>query len=195
METSIQWINTSYDFSTPIHISELRYNEISICRIWKSLPSNLLYQISTVGVLHNFLLKIRTYWIYISDVFPLHKIFHLWDTLILGNSSFPLCIGVAILQQLKDQHNLMSLGFNECILLFSDMPRKYYLYVIWMYIFFLNVICFVNFPLRFLAYCLCIQVFVICSVILKDILSVILLAIRENVSRKYFSMFWLISSR
>ena len=59
----------------------------------------------------------------ISDVFPLHKIFHLWDTLLLGNSSFPLCIGVAILQQLRE--NLLSYGFNECILLFSDMPGKF----------------------------------------------------------------------
>ena len=56
----------------------------------------------------------------LTDVFPLHKIYHLWDTLKLGNSSFPLCIGVAILQQLRDQ--LLSFGFNECILLFSDMP-------------------------------------------------------------------------
>ncbi|XP_070553007.1 TBC domain-containing protein kinase-like protein [Ptychodera flava] len=55
-----------------------------------------------------------------AHVFPLHKIFHLWDTLLLGNSSFPLCIGVAILQQLRDQ--LLMFGFNECILLFSDMP-------------------------------------------------------------------------
>ncbi|XP_074650815.1 TBC domain-containing protein kinase-like protein isoform X2 [Tubulanus polymorphus] len=58
-----------------------------------------------------------------AHVFPLHKIFHLWDTLLLGNSSFPLCIGVAILEQLKLQHNLLSHGFNECILLFSDMPQ------------------------------------------------------------------------
>lgn len=55
-----------------------------------------------------------------ADVFPLHKIFHLWDTLLLGNSSFPFCIGVAILQQLRDR--LLSNGFNECILLFSDLP-------------------------------------------------------------------------
>jgi len=53
-------------------------------------------------------------------VFPLKKIYHLWDTLLLGNSSYPLCIGVAILEQLRDQ--LLSFGFNECILLFSDMP-------------------------------------------------------------------------
>ena len=56
----------------------------------------------------------------LSDVFPMHKILHLWDTLLLGNSSFPLCIGVAILYQLRDR--LLSFGFNECILLFSDMP-------------------------------------------------------------------------
>ncbi|KAK6172384.1 hypothetical protein SNE40_016044 [Patella caerulea] len=56
-----------------------------------------------------------------AHVFPLHKILHLWDTLLLGNSSFPLCIGVAILQQLRAR--LLSYGFNECILLFSDMPE------------------------------------------------------------------------
>lgn len=55
-----------------------------------------------------------------SHVFPLHKIFHLWDTLLLGNSMLPLCIGVSILQQFKEQ--LLSFGFNDCILLFSDMP-------------------------------------------------------------------------
>ena len=55
-----------------------------------------------------------------SHVFPLHKIFHLWDRLLLGNSSYPLCIGLAILKQLKAQ--LLEAQFNECILLFSDMP-------------------------------------------------------------------------
>ncbi|XP_067138557.1 TBC domain-containing protein kinase-like protein [Centruroides vittatus] len=56
-----------------------------------------------------------------THVFPLHKIFHLWDTLLLGSASFPLFIGVAILQQLRA--NLLSFGFNECILMFSDMPE------------------------------------------------------------------------
>ncbi|XP_075464644.1 TBC domain-containing protein kinase-like protein isoform X2 [Ascaphus truei] len=56
-----------------------------------------------------------------THVFPLHKIFHLWDTLLLGNSSFPFCIGVAILQQLRVR--LLANGFNECILLFSDLPE------------------------------------------------------------------------
>ena len=34
----------------------------------------------------------------------------------------PLCVGVAILQQVRDQ--LIHFGFNECILLFSDMPGQ-----------------------------------------------------------------------
>ncbi|XP_055533546.1 TBC domain-containing protein kinase-like protein [Wyeomyia smithii] len=55
-----------------------------------------------------------------SHVFPLHKIFHLWDKLILGDNSYPLFIGIAILKQLKI--TLLTSGFNECILLFSDLP-------------------------------------------------------------------------
>lgn len=57
-----------------------------------------------------------------ADVFPLHKIFHLWDKLLLGDSSYPLFIGLAVLQQLRD--TLLSSGFNECILLFSDLPGR-----------------------------------------------------------------------
>ncbi|XP_075234514.1 TBC domain-containing protein kinase-like protein isoform X2 [Lycorma delicatula] len=56
-----------------------------------------------------------------SHVFPLQKIFHLWDKLLLGDASFPLYVGLAILQQLRD--TLLSSGFNECILLFSDLPE------------------------------------------------------------------------
>lgn len=55
-----------------------------------------------------------------SDVFPLPKILHLWDQLLLGDASFPLYVGLAILQQHRD--TLLSSGFNECILLFSDLP-------------------------------------------------------------------------
>ncbi|KAH8274468.1 hypothetical protein KR026_002150, partial [Drosophila bipectinata] len=55
-----------------------------------------------------------------SHVFPLHKILHLWDKLMLGDSSYPLFIGIAILRQLRS--TLLSSGFNECILLFSDLP-------------------------------------------------------------------------
>ncbi|XP_034671852.1 TBC domain-containing protein kinase-like protein [Drosophila subobscura] len=55
-----------------------------------------------------------------SHVFPLHKILHLWDKLMLGDSSYPLFIGIAILRQLRS--TLLDSGFNECILLFSDLP-------------------------------------------------------------------------
>ena len=56
-----------------------------------------------------------------SHVFPLCKILHLWDKLILNDSSFPLFIGLGVLKQLRS--TLMSSGFNECILLFSDLPN------------------------------------------------------------------------
>ncbi|XP_063231826.1 TBC domain-containing protein kinase-like protein [Bacillus rossius redtenbacheri] len=56
-----------------------------------------------------------------SHVFPLHKILHLWDRLLLGDASFPLHVGVSLLHQLRD--TLLASGFNECILLFSDLPE------------------------------------------------------------------------
>ena len=56
-----------------------------------------------------------------AHVFPLYKVFHLWDTLLLGSSSYPLCIGVAILKQLRKI--LLNSDFNECILLFSELPE------------------------------------------------------------------------
>ncbi|KAL1110179.1 hypothetical protein AAG570_008256 [Ranatra chinensis] len=58
-----------------------------------------------------------------SHVFPINKILHLWDSLFLEKPSYPLFVGLAILQQLRP--TLLSSGFNECILLFSDLPGKY----------------------------------------------------------------------
>ena len=73
-----------------------------------------------------------------AHVFPLQSIFHLWDKvriclrnlvrftcifyfqLLLGNESFPLCVALAILSQLKAR--LLEAEFNDCILLFSDLP-------------------------------------------------------------------------
>ncbi|XP_040578650.1 TBC domain-containing protein kinase-like protein [Lepeophtheirus salmonis] len=55
-----------------------------------------------------------------AHVFPLHNIFHLWDKLLLWNSSFPLCVAFAILLQLRQR--LLLAEFNDCILLFSDLP-------------------------------------------------------------------------
>jgi TBC domain-containing protein kinase-like protein len=54
-------------------------------------------------------------------VFPLHKIVHLWDALLVEGPSLPLFMGVGILRQLRD--TLLTSGFNECILLFSDLPE------------------------------------------------------------------------
>lgn len=54
-------------------------------------------------------------------MFPLHKILHLWDALLVTDGSLPLYMGVAILRQLRD--TLLASGFNECILLFSDLPE------------------------------------------------------------------------
>uniref|UniRef100_A0A914LUQ1 TBC domain-containing protein kinase-like protein n=1 Tax=Meloidogyne incognita TaxID=6306 RepID=A0A914LUQ1_MELIC len=55
-----------------------------------------------------------------AHVLPLHKLFHLWDALLLSDSEFPLFIGVAILLQLRSK--LIKANFNEAILLFSDLP-------------------------------------------------------------------------
>ncbi|CAG0894600.1 unnamed protein product [Darwinula stevensoni] len=56
-----------------------------------------------------------------THVLPLGKIMHLWDTLLLGSSSFPLCVGLALISQLRE--SLLSFAFNDCILLFSDLPE------------------------------------------------------------------------
>lgn len=55
-----------------------------------------------------------------THVFPLHKIFHLWDSLLLRDSSFPLCLGLGVLRRLR--HRIEQNGFNECILILSDLP-------------------------------------------------------------------------
>lgn len=57
----------------------------------------------------------------VTDVFPLHKIVHLWDALLVEGTSLPLFMGVGILRQLRV--TLLESGFNECILLFSDLPE------------------------------------------------------------------------
>lgn len=99
-----------------------------ICRIPLSISGGMfLFRHSHIHLLCKILsLSLLCFFFFLcthnTDVFPLHKIFHLWDTLLLGNSSFPFCIGVAILQQLRDR--LLANGFNECILLFSDLPGK-----------------------------------------------------------------------
>jgi hypothetical protein len=55
-----------------------------------------------------------------THVLPLYKLLHVWDALLLSGPSFPLAFGLAILQQLRSR--LLTCSFNECILLFSDLP-------------------------------------------------------------------------
>ncbi|CAO3654620.1 unnamed protein product [Mucor fragilis] len=57
-----------------------------------------------------------------THVFPLDKIYHLWDKLLVGPSSLPLFAGIAILRQIRD--TLLSYEFNDCIVLFSDSFPK-----------------------------------------------------------------------
>lgn len=56
-----------------------------------------------------------------THVLPLHKILHVWDRLLLGDEKFPLCIGLAILNQLRPE--LMEFSFNDCIVAFSNLPE------------------------------------------------------------------------
>ncbi|ORX90756.1 hypothetical protein K493DRAFT_339805 [Basidiobolus meristosporus CBS 931.73] len=53
-----------------------------------------------------------------THVFPLHKIYHLWDKLLVGNGSLPLFMGVSILRQIREL--LLACEFNDCIGLFSE---------------------------------------------------------------------------
>ena len=56
-----------------------------------------------------------------AHTFPMSKIYHLWDSLMLQNPSFPLFVGTAILRLLRDQ--LLNTDFDGAILLFSDIPE------------------------------------------------------------------------
>ena len=56
-----------------------------------------------------------------AHVFPLAKIYHLWDTLLTGSSALPLCIGVAILAKFRSI--LLQSDFNDCIVLFGELSE------------------------------------------------------------------------
>ncbi|KAG0215796.1 hypothetical protein BGX28_008106 [Mortierella sp. GBA30] len=53
-----------------------------------------------------------------THIFPLDKIYHLWDKILVGPSSLPLFVGIAILQQFRMQ--LLQSEFNEAIGIFSE---------------------------------------------------------------------------
>ncbi|KAF9976182.1 hypothetical protein BGZ73_009036 [Actinomortierella ambigua] len=52
-----------------------------------------------------------------THIFPLDKIYHLWDKILVGPSSLPLFVGIAILQQFRTE--LLRSEFNEAIGIFS----------------------------------------------------------------------------
>lgn len=56
------------------------------------------------------------------DVFPLDKIYHLWDKLLVGPSSLPLFAGIAILRQIRTM--ILACEFNDCLVLISDSFPK-----------------------------------------------------------------------
>lgn len=62
----------------------------------------------------------------LGSVFSLIRLFQVsdelqvWDVLLLCDSSFPLFVGVAIMEQLRAR--LIAAHFNDAILLFSDLP-------------------------------------------------------------------------
>ncbi|KAK5828761.1 rab-GTPase-TBC domain-containing protein [Linnemannia elongata] len=53
-----------------------------------------------------------------THIFPLDKIYHLWDKILVGPSSLPLFVGIAILQQFRPE--LLRSEFNEAIGIFSE---------------------------------------------------------------------------
>ncbi|KAF9902414.1 hypothetical protein EC991_004961 [Linnemannia zychae] len=53
-----------------------------------------------------------------THIFPLDKIYHLWDKILVGPSSLPLFVGIAILQQFRQE--LLQSEFNEAIGIFSE---------------------------------------------------------------------------
>nr|KAJ3422436.1 hypothetical protein HK105_008081 [Polyrhizophydium stewartii] len=55
-----------------------------------------------------------------AHVFPLDKIFHLWDLFLVGPQFMFIFVGVSILQQHRDQ--LLESDFNQAMMLFSEMP-------------------------------------------------------------------------
>lgn len=64
------------------------------------------------------LLLISTFTSSYLDIFPLDKIYHLWDKILVGPSSLSLFVGIAILQQFRQE--LLRSEFNEAIGIFSE---------------------------------------------------------------------------
>ncbi|KAI9320918.1 rab-GTPase-TBC domain-containing protein [Dichotomocladium elegans] len=64
------------------------------------------------------LYAIRWFFTLFTHVFALDKVYYLWDKFVVGPPSLPLFVGVAILQQFRE--DLLKYEFNGCISLFSE---------------------------------------------------------------------------
>ncbi|KAH3758315.1 TBCK protein kinase [Pelomyxa schiedti] len=53
-------------------------------------------------------------------IFPLERVYPLWDKILLGTPSFPFFIALEIMLQLRD--TILPLSFENCITLFSNLP-------------------------------------------------------------------------
>ncbi|KAI9209015.1 rab-GTPase-TBC domain-containing protein [Polychytrium aggregatum] len=56
-----------------------------------------------------------------AHIFPLDKIYPLWDNLLVGGDYVGLHFGLAILTQLRDQ--IIHHDFNQCMVLLSELPN------------------------------------------------------------------------
>ncbi|KAI9467727.1 MAG: hypothetical protein EXX96DRAFT_598186 [Benjaminiella poitrasii] len=109
-----------------------------LLKAWVSANKNLVYwqgrfpytdfhdpelssHLDTIGFMPD-LYAIPWFLTLFTHVFPLDKIYHLWDKLLVGPSTLPLFAGIAILKQIRD--TLLSYEFNDCIVLFSDSFPK-----------------------------------------------------------------------
>lgn len=82
--------------------------------------ATLASHLESLGFLPN-LYAIPWFLTMFTHVLPLHKILHVWDRLLLGDERFPMCLGLAILNQLRS--DLLEYNFNDCIVAFSDLPE------------------------------------------------------------------------
>ncbi|KAI8061457.1 rab-GTPase-TBC domain-containing protein [Gongronella butleri] len=81
----------------------------------------LATHLETIGFLPD-LYAIPWFLTLFTHVFPLDKIYHLWDRILVGPTSFPLFVGVGILRQIRE--TLISCEFNDCIVQISDNVPK-----------------------------------------------------------------------
>ncbi|KAJ3254744.1 hypothetical protein HDU77_003940 [Chytriomyces hyalinus] len=55
-----------------------------------------------------------------AQIFQLDRLYHLWDTILLGPKDFCVFLVYAIVHQIRDQ--LLNKDFSSCLVLFSELP-------------------------------------------------------------------------